>query len=505
MNNVDFLKCDCEHCGNPIQFPAEAADSNVDCPHCSAKTCLMRLEPIDDSPSKVSAVGILNAFAGGINKPSTGFLYQLGLFLVAVVMLLLPVIYLALVGLAGWGVYFYATHFTFLLKSSVGGVRLYFLKLMLYICPLFVGSILVFFLVKPLFARRPRAAQPLALNPASEPAVFAFIARICDLVGAPMPKRIDLDCNLNASAGFRRGLISLFGNDMVLTLGIPLIAGLNMQQLAGVVAHEFGHFTQGFGMRLRYLINRVNLWFARVVYERDQWDVWLEEFSAGAEDWRTVMIVGCAQMGVWFSRQVLFLLMLFGHFISSFLARRMEYDADTYQIRLVGSQSFEETFQRIHVLGALLKPTYKDLRQTFTSSRELPDDFSSYLLWRDSALPPEKRTQLQDTMGLEKASLFDTHPSTGDRIRASRQMQEPGVFHLQNSAKQLFNNFEVLSKQVTQLHYSEDLGIPFAAIKFFPVNQEKTVVEPVVNPLIPAPENLPTNPGRLRIRGRNET
>ena len=58
-----------------------------------------------------------------------------------------------------------------------------------------------------------------------------------------MPKRIDLDCQLNAAASLRRGALSLFGNDLVLTIGLPLVAGLNVQQFAGVIGHEFGHFT----------------------------------------------------------------------------------------------------------------------------------------------------------------------------------------------------------------------------------------------------------------------
>ena len=52
------------------------------------------------------------------------------------------------------------------------------------------------------------------MNPALEPALYAFIASICDLVGAPMPQRIDLVCDLNAAASFRRGAASLLGNDL---------------------------------------------------------------------------------------------------------------------------------------------------------------------------------------------------------------------------------------------------------------------------------------------------
>ena len=34
----------------------------------------------------------------------------------------------------------------------------------------------------------------LAINPGAEPALYAFIARICETVRAPLPTRIDIDC-----------------------------------------------------------------------------------------------------------------------------------------------------------------------------------------------------------------------------------------------------------------------------------------------------------------------
>ena len=47
----------------------------------------------------------------------------------------------------------------------------------------------------------------------------------------------------------------------MLTIGLPLVAGLSLREFAGIIAHEFGHFTQGFGMRLSYVIRQINGWF----------------------------------------------------------------------------------------------------------------------------------------------------------------------------------------------------------------------------------------------------
>lgn len=429
----------------------------LDCPHCKQPTLLS----LDDAPAgnKPASPDILNAFQSGIRQNRVSLFYQIGLVLVALTMVLLPLIYLAMIAAAGWAVYYYGIHCKFLVMSMHGGGRLYLLKLLAYFGPLFIGGVLFFFMVKPLFARRPKQAQPLALNPGVDSTLFAFIAKICDAVGAPMPKRIDLDCQLNASASFRRGAASLFGNDLVLTIGLPLVAGLNMQEFAGVVAHEFGHFTQGFGLRLSYVIRSVNGWFARVVYERDEWDVWLTSWAEEAEDWRAMIVVNFARLAVWISRLLLKLLMHLGHGVSCFLLRQMEYDADSYEIKLAGSAAFEETTKRLSVLNEVSQQSYKTMRAAWNTSRRLPDNFPAYLAQMETKMPPERHTQIADTVGLSRTGIFDTHPSPGDRIQRARQAGEPGVFHLDFPAAMLFANFEAVSKQVTFLHYTEDLGL----------------------------------------------
>jgi Zn-dependent protease with chaperone function len=466
-----YAKCSCQQCGTHIEFPIEADGVTINCPHCNQPTQLtLAAPPPAHSPDAPSAVDLLAAFAGPVARTPVSFFYQLGLILVSVLMLILPLVYLAMIVVAGYGVYYYATHFALLLDSMSGGGRLYLLKLLAYVTPLFAGTVLVFFMIKPLFARRAPHAQPLAMNPALNPALFAFIAKICDTIGAPMPKRIDLNCDLNAAAGFRRGMFSLLGNDLVLTIGLPLVAGLNLQEFAGVIAHEFGHFTQGFGMRLSYLIRSINSWFARVVYERDAWDVWLTDWAEEAEDWRIMIVVNSARFGVWFSRCLLRLLMLTGHGVSCFLLRQMEYDADSYEIKLAGSETFETSLKRLRVLAEALGRSYREMRANWTTRRRLPDDFPAFLLQQEAALPPEQRTRIEDTVGLATTGLFDSHPSDGDRIRCARRAGESGVFHLTQPAAMLFANFAAVAKQVTILHYTDDIGLDCDPASLRPVN-----------------------------------
>lgn len=420
-----------------------------------------------DSPSQASSAGSARArsplddFTGAVYRPSMSVFYQLGLIFVAIGMALLPVIYLGLVALATYGVYYHATHNFSRIMGGVGGhsSRVMLFKLVLYAGPIFAGSVLVFFMFKPLFAKRGPQPQPYALNPDSEPLLFAFIHKICALVGAPAPERIDLNCELNASAGFRRGVRSLFANDLVLTIGMPLVGGLTMREFAGVMAHEFGHFTQGVGMRLTYIIRRINFWFARVVYERDQWDLALDTWAAEVEDGWVSIVVAMARLGVWTSRRILELLMIMGHFISGFMLRQMEYDADHYEIQLAGSEAFESTMRRMACLSAASELASREMRAAWTSTKRLPDNFPVFLLQKAAEMPPEAMRKVEDRIGLAKTGWLSTHPSDADRIRCARMANKPGIFHRDDPAYLLFEKFEIPARFTTLMFYREDLGL----------------------------------------------
>ena len=127
---------------------------------------------------------ILDSIQPASARPRTSLLYQFSLVIVAITMVLLPIIYLALIGLGAYGIYYHATHNADIFShvSSSGSYRYRgrgaILMFFVYITPIIVGCIVLFFMIKPLFAGRPKRAQPLALNPADNPLLYAFIERI---------------------------------------------------------------------------------------------------------------------------------------------------------------------------------------------------------------------------------------------------------------------------------------------------------------------------------------
>ena len=207
---------------------------------------------------------VMAGFQGPIERVPTAQGYQLGIVMIAGFMLLLPLLYFGLIALVAAGI-------GLTLMRGAGNPVVFILSLLAAALLL----VLLVFMLKPLFARRAGGRRIRSLIPDSDPLLFEFVRRICILVQAPPPARIDIDCDVNASAGFDGGFRGLLSNDLVLTIGLPLAAGLSLQQVGGVLAHEFGHFSQGAGMRLTFVVRSINHWFLRAVYERDRWDDWL--------------------------------------------------------------------------------------------------------------------------------------------------------------------------------------------------------------------------------------
>jgi Zn-dependent protease with chaperone function len=412
------------------------------------------------TPDEITAAELKAALTGIVPRRPISVFYQLGLLIVAIFMILLPVVYVAFVAGVAYATYWYGVHAKVLFSSYVGGVHVLILKAILYLGPIVGGAIAVFFMFKPILARPRQRTEPMELNPAQHPRLYQFIAHLCDLLHVPVPRRIYLDSELNASAGFRRGLWSFLGHDLVLTLGLPLVNGLNTRQLAAVVSHELGHCTQAFAMRLGYLINQIDRWFIRVVYERDTWDNSFDEWADSVNDWRLSIIVGCARLAIWFSRRILALLLHLGHAASCFLSRQMEYHADSCASAVAGSAGTESLLLRLREQETLQSLAFNGLDQFWKKRHQLPDSLPDFLSQLEMRLPPTFHEQARLTLLNETAGWFATHPTPVQRIKKARQQGVEGIFTLEKPARLLFNDFAGTARAVTSRYYRQDLRLP---------------------------------------------
>jgi Zn-dependent protease with chaperone function len=473
----------CKTCGTVVVVPrlAAAKQSNPAVPMAGREPDRLPQKPIPDPPAEESIAAtsaekpapermqqaIAAAFDGQIAKIRTPLTYRFGILLVSVVMVLLPLLYLALIALVAYGVYYHLGHHTGMLEAGRGrGAVLVFLA---YLAPLIVGVILVVFMIKPLFARPAKRPRTRSLSRDAEPLLFEFVDRVCHAVRAPRPRRIDVDCDVNASASFRNGIWSMIvGKDLVLTIGMPLVAGLEARQLGGVLGHEFGHFSQGAGMRLTYIIRSISHWFTRVVYERDQWDQWLAD-AAESVDLRFGWVLYLARLCVWVTRRILWLLMIVGHAISGYMLRQMEFDADMHEIRLAGSATFESTSRRLRELGLANQKAHSDLSNFYREGR-LGDDVPRLTRFNADQIDEELAAKLQAASEEAKTGAFDTHPPDRLRIAAAQREQAPGILTIDCPASDLFVHYEETCRNVTWDFYCTVFGSQFKATDMHPTD-----------------------------------
>ncbi|EEF58085.1 M48 family metallopeptidase [Pedosphaera parvula] len=423
-------------------------------------------EEIVDTTGELAGTGVsadspLNSIEGELLPSRVSFMYQLGLIVVAAAMILLPLSYVCLVGLFGFCVYYYATHFSFLL-THYHGFRIFIFQVLIYIGPIFSGAVLTFFFIKPIFRRHSTEEKSYSLNVTDAPHLFALIGWICRALNAPIPSRVDVDCSPNASAGFRGGWRSLFGNDIILTIGLPLVSGMTQSQLAGVIAHEYGHFSQGVAMRAQFIIVSINAWFYKVVYERDHWDTSLVAMSEDeGQDGRLMILLYLARFCVWIGRRILWIFMVLGHLLSSFLSRQMEFDADQYQMKMSGSETFVATFRRLRQIVVGTQIAHKQMGLKWKQERKLLDRMPEFITSRADEIPADTQDQVYLQALQQKTCWYDSHPSHALRIQRALRAGERGVFHRTEPASELFSNFAELSQRVTVFFYQDLLGPQF--------------------------------------------
>lgn len=403
-------------------------------------------------PEKQRLETIHAAFGEGFRVPKAGFGYRFAATLAAFFMLLLPILYVAIIGLVIVAMGYHAVYSLSIFEYTRG--RMIIFAVMLYAFPLLAGLLCVFFMFKPLFSRPARQMRERSLTRQGEPMLFALVDKVCKVVRAPRPKQINIDADVNASAAFRSGMWSLFiKGDLTLTIGAPLAAGFNVNQFVGVLAHEFGHFSQGGGMKMTYIVRSINHWFARVVFERDEWDQWLvDQVEDEESDFRIQLLFLLSQFFVFIARAVLWCLMMIGHIACSILLREMEYNADQFEIRLCGTKNFESTSRRMIELAVGNQKAQFDLIDQYIKGHRIEDLPTLTVSYADS-LSRQESEQVRQIVETEKTGILDTHPSDKDRIAAARRANADAVFDLDAPARMLFQHYTAVTRNVTTDFY----------------------------------------------------
>lgn len=384
--------------------------------------------------------------------PSTA--YQLKSMLAILGVILFFILYFSLVIVLGWLVYIAFTYqITYLNKWTI----------ILKIGAILGSAMLFTFTLKFIFKlKNVSANNRIALSKDDYPILWDFVYKICEETGAPKPRKIYVDPDVNAYVAYSSPWLSLFlPVPKDLTVGMGLVECLNLTEFKAVISHEFGHFAQR-SMKVGSYIMTSNTIIHDMIYNRDKWDEVLEKWRSidlrlSAAAWLITPII-------WIIRQILALFSQLLNIMYSSLSREMEFNADKYAVKTSGSDAicsslwklesgFSSWNQILNYMyladkkGIYIKNIY-EVFENFMSSEK-----SSYVE-QLSSLPehPSGGKQFFTSSELSKVSMYASHPpnvlrenNAKNPYLACEAYEEP--------AWTLFNNPEDLQIQATALIY----------------------------------------------------
>lgn len=408
----------------------------------------------DAGPKELSlaeAQAILGALDGRVRGGGFPVFYHLGLVIVAAAMIALTIAYVALIGAVGYAMFWCVTY----RFESSQNIYAHLLNLLFHALAALAGAAMIFFMVKPLLAPVRRGPPSRSLKPDEQPILFEYIRRLCGLMNAPVPRRIEINCEVNAGTSLRSGFFgALVGRNLTLRIGLPLAGALNLRQFTGVIAHEFSHTSQAFTMRL---IRSMNVWFARVVYERDAWDEWLFRTILNP-DFRLKQIGQFTVVFDWLTRRVLWVLMAIGNLISCFMARQMEYNADRIAARVVGAKGVADSLLKHRPLFIAWQRSISDLSHAWVEKR-LGDNLPALINHHFEQMSGAFREKIQADALKERTGCFSTHPTPRHRLRRLEKIHDEGLLRDERTpAARLFRNFEALCRDVSMDVYAATVG-----------------------------------------------
>jgi Zn-dependent protease with chaperone function len=234
------------------------------------------------------------------------------------------------------------------------------------------------------------------LQPEEAPALHALIERLRLEAGVPPLAGVVIDDSLNAAAASRPRALGLLGERHDLVLGLPLLQLLDRDELAAVIAHEFGHFRGSHG--------RLSAWVYRL---RRGW--------AGVAE-------AMARMGHGLNWIVLrpFFRWYLPHFDawSFVLAREDEYAADAVSARLAGAEAQISALIRLeHAADWLQRRCWAPMEARMRAQPQPPLSICAEIArWLAEAPPPDPVRVL--AAAEREIDVEDTHPTLPQRIAA---------------------------------------------------------------------------------------
>jgi hypothetical protein len=182
-------------------------------------------------------------------------------------------------------------------------------------------------------------------------------------------------------------------------MGIAAIRCLTIRELKAILAHEYAHFSHA------------DTFWSRFIYQ----------VSLSIQ----VAMYGMRQSGgflVWINPFYLFFFCYHKAYsiLCSGFSRSREFLADRMACALYGSDVFCKALEKICTDASLFHQTiHANLIEMLKKKKAYVNMYLAYSKWRDEGLTKKEREKLYKKLLADEPSIFDSHPTFGERIEAA--------------------------------------------------------------------------------------
>ncbi|RSM83554.1 peptidase M48 Ste24p [Kibdelosporangium aridum] len=261
----------------------------------------------------------------------------------------------------------------------------------------FGGAVLLSALlsIDPAAARRARyRAHGAYVTRTSQPELWRVVDELAEAARTRTPDEIVIVAEANAMVWEETRLLGLRQGFRHLAIGLPLLAGLSVNELRAVIGHELGHFSHGH-TKMAALTYRATMAMRTTA----------EDTSGSPVGW---LFRGYSRLYLMFAGSV---------------NRAQELEADAAAVRAAGKTATQSGFRKIPALVKAWQDyteTYFELLPYADRTPALLEGFRDYLA--DPVRAEEFVLDQARLLDAQPRSRFDSHPPMRDRLEAVDQL-----------------------------------------------------------------------------------